>query len=79
MRKRRASLAGTWGPRRIDRQDSVGLCEWSRTGGELSEEELEKMKDDYYRILGLDTKTGAPTREGLEKLDLPDVADRIGL
>jgi aldehyde:ferredoxin oxidoreductase len=45
----------------------------------VSEEELERMKDDYYRMMGLDVKTGMPTREGLEKLDMPDVADRLRL
>ena len=45
----------------------------------VNEEELEKMKDDYYRIMGLDVRTGMPTRAGLEKLSMPDVADRLGL
>jgi aldehyde:ferredoxin oxidoreductase len=45
----------------------------------VNEEELERMKDDYYRIMGLDIKTGAPTREGLEKLGMADVAEKLGL
>jgi aldehyde:ferredoxin oxidoreductase len=45
----------------------------------VSEEELEKMKDDYYRLMGLDIRTGMPNRAGLDKLDMPDVADRLGL
>lgn len=45
----------------------------------VNEEELERMKDDYYRLMGLDVRTGMPTRAGLEKLSMPDVADRLGL
>ena len=37
------------------------------------------MKDDYYQLMGLDVKTGMPSREGLEKLGMPDVADKLGL
>lgn len=40
--------------------------------------ELEMMKDDYYRLLGWDVATGLPTRAGLARLDLSDVADRLG-
>lgn len=45
----------------------------------VSREELEKMKDDYYRLMGLDLKTGMPDRNGLEKLDMSDVADQLGI
>jgi len=45
----------------------------------VSEAELERMKDDYYRLMGLDVETGAPTRSALEALDMPDVADRLGM
>ena len=41
--------------------------------------ELEKMKDDYYQMMGLDVKTGMPSREGLEKIGMSDVADKLGL
>lgn len=44
-----------------------------------SETELERMKDDYYRLLGWDVATGLPTRETLDKCDLKDVADNLGL
>jgi aldehyde:ferredoxin oxidoreductase len=37
------------------------------------------MKDDYYRLKGWDVKTGLLTRPALEKLDLSDVADRLGI
>ena len=45
----------------------------------ISEAELEKMKEDYYQLMGLDVKTGMPSRKGLEKLNMPDVADKLGL
>jgi aldehyde:ferredoxin oxidoreductase len=40
---------------------------------------LEKMKDDYYQIMGWDVETGIPTRRTLEKYGLADVADSLGL
>jgi len=39
----------------------------------------EKAKDDYYQIRGWDIKTGIPTRERLEKLDLKDVANKLNV
>ena len=45
----------------------------------VTKTELEQMKDDYYRLMELDLKTGAPTRPVLEKLDMKDVADRLGI
>jgi len=44
-----------------------------------SEAELEKMKDDYYQIMGWDLQTGIPTRHTLEKYELADAADKLGL
>jgi len=44
-----------------------------------TETELEKMKDDYYQIMGWDVQTGIPTRHTLEKYDLADAADKLGL
>jgi len=44
----------------------------------VNEEELERMKDDYYKLMGLDVLTGMPDRAGLEKLGMSDVADRLG-
>ncbi|MHB1128115.1 MAG: aldehyde ferredoxin oxidoreductase family protein [Bacillota bacterium] len=44
-----------------------------------SEAELERMKDDYYQLMGWDVQTGLPTRETLEKHDLIDVADQLGI
>ena len=41
--------------------------------------ELEQMKDEYYRLMGWDLKTGWPTRATLEKLDLSDIADSLGI
>jgi len=45
----------------------------------ITKAELEEMKDDYYRIMGLDVATGMPSREGLDKLGMSDVADKLGL
>ena len=45
----------------------------------VTKTELEQMKDDYYRLMELDLKTGTPTRPVLEKLDMKDVADRLGI
>ena len=39
--------------------------------------EFEKLKDAWYELRGSDKKTGAPTRETLEKLDLKYVADEL--
>lgn len=44
-----------------------------------TEAELEKMKDDYYQIMGWDLQTGIPTRRTLEKYELADAADKLGL
>lgn len=41
--------------------------------------ELEKMKDDYYRLMGWDLKTGMPTRKTLTAYGLSDVADNLGI
>ena len=41
----------------------------------ISEETLEKMKDEYYTIRGWDRATGIPTRERLLELDLPDISE----
>jgi aldehyde:ferredoxin oxidoreductase len=43
----------------------------------IKREDLEKMKDDYYRLRGWDVKTGLPTRKSLEDLGLKDVADNL--
>jgi aldehyde:ferredoxin oxidoreductase len=45
----------------------------------FTEAELEKMKDDYYQMMGWDLQTGMPTRNTLEKYGLADVADCLGL
>ncbi|MCL4435570.1 MAG: hypothetical protein M1503_01315 [Thaumarchaeota archaeon] len=39
----------------------------------------EKAKDDYYQLRGWDLKTGIPTRERLESLDLKDVANKLNV
>jgi aldehyde:ferredoxin oxidoreductase len=37
-------------------------------------EDLERMKNDYYKAMAWDMKSGVPTRETLEALGLSDVA-----
>lgn len=43
----------------------------------LEPEELEKLKDEYYKLRGWDINTGAPTRETLERFGLKEVADDL--
>ena len=54
------------------------------TSGPLSKtavdpEELERAKDLYYGMMNWDRDRGAPTRAKLEELDIPWVADELGL
>jgi len=44
-----------------------------------SHAELERMKDDYYSLMGWDVSTGLPTRPALSNLGLSDVANRLGI
>jgi aldehyde:ferredoxin oxidoreductase len=44
-----------------------------------SERELERMKDDYYRIMGWSLETGLPTWETLGACGLEDVAEGLGI
>lgn len=46
-------------------------------GEVIDKEKFEQMKDEYYELRGWDKKTGIPTREKLEELDLKDVADEV--
>jgi len=46
-------------------------------GQVIDKEKFEQMKDEYYELRGWDKKTGIPTREKLEELDLKDVADEV--
>jgi len=43
----------------------------------FTEAELEKMKDDYYRLVRWDVATGTPAEKTLRELGLDDVADRL--
>ncbi len=43
----------------------------------IKKENFDKMLDEYYQYWGYDIKTGIPTRETLERLDLKDVADEL--
>jgi aldehyde:ferredoxin oxidoreductase len=45
----------------------------------ITEAELEKMKDDYYRLMDWDLEIGIPTRRTLEKYGLKDVADCLNM
>jgi hypothetical protein len=35
------------------------------------------MLDEFYELWGWDKKTGRQTREGLERIGLQDVADKL--
>jgi aldehyde:ferredoxin oxidoreductase len=50
-----------------------------RRGNPIDRVAWEKVKDDYYNYVGWDIKTGIPTREKLEELDLKDVANALGV
>lgn len=43
----------------------------------LTEADLERMKDDYYQLMGWDVATGIPTQHTLIAHGLDDVADRL--
>ena len=43
----------------------------------FTEAELEKMKDDYYQLMGCDVPTGTPAQKTLERSGLADVAERL--
>ena len=43
----------------------------------IQRESFEKARAEYYDIRGWDPKTGLPTRDTLQKLDLKDIADQL--
>ena len=45
----------------------------------LTEEEVERAKDWYYKEAGWDIASGIPTRAKLKELNLDWIADRLGL
>jgi aldehyde:ferredoxin oxidoreductase len=47
-------------------------------GFKADEEQYNAMLDEFYELWGWDKKTGRQTREGLEKIGLKDVADKLG-
>lgn len=51
----------------------TGPCEGMRT----SQEELDRMLDEYYALRGWDIKSGRPTRQSLAALHLDDIADAL--
>ncbi len=70
---------------RDDDRLSKGFYRELRPGGKASpeisvtEDDLEKMKDDYYQLMGWDVTTGIPTEETLVKSGLEDVASSLRL
>jgi len=46
-------------------------------GHTIEEDKWEKMLEEYYETRGWDHKTGIPTKETLEKLELQDVAKEL--
>lgn len=46
-------------------------------GRVIDREKFESLKDSFYELRGGDKKTGAPTRQTLEELDLKYVADEL--
>ena len=46
----------------------------SRLGAVVDRGEFEQVKSEYYNLRGWDTASGLPTRAGLKKLRLDDVA-----
>ena len=79
------AFVGLCGQTREDDRLSKGYRNRINPGGRplpelgFTDVELERMKDDYYRLMGWDLKTGLPNREILEKHAMADVADRLGL
>ena len=46
-------------------------------GKTIDKDKFNELLDAWYEVRGSDKKTGAPTRETLEKLDLKYVADDL--
>ena len=46
-------------------------------GFKADEEKYNELLDEFYELWGWDKKTGMQTREGLEKIGLKDVADKL--
>lgn len=85
LRHLERAYLGLCGLTRDDDRLSKGYFGRIRPGGRpvpelgFGPEELERMKDDYYGLMGWDLKTGLPTRDTLTKYGLEDAADRMGL
>ncbi|MFC1869137.1 aldehyde ferredoxin oxidoreductase family protein [Thermodesulfobacteriota bacterium] len=53
------------------------IMEGPSKGMKLDREKFEGLKDVFYELRGGEKKTGAPTRETLEKLNMKNVADDL--
>ncbi len=53
------------------------LTEGSFIGESISKHTLDEMLDQYYTMRGWDCKTGWPTKETLEKLELSFLSKEI--
>jgi aldehyde:ferredoxin oxidoreductase len=61
-------------PKRIMTEPILG---GASKGQLISPEDLKKMLDEYYKARGWDKKTGIPSREKLEELELTYIADDL--
>ena len=54
-----------------------GMARMFKMFGPLDKKKWERMKDNYYREMGWDVKTGWPTEKKLLELELKDVAEEL--
>lgn len=62
---------------RLPRRFTEPLPEGPYKGEAFSEDQFERMLDHFYKLRGWNEKTGIPTREKLEELELKFVADNL--
>ena len=63
-----------WLPDRFFHPHNVGAL--AKTA--VDSEQLFRARRIYYKMMGWNEETGAPTREKLEELDVRWIADKIG-
>lgn len=61
-------------PRRLKQK----LADGTYSGESISQEELDRMLDDFYELMEWDKQTAAPTPKALERLGLGHVARALG-